>query len=102
METLETAQLQQRGATAERSSPGLCPSLCRLLEQKTTNWELRNDRNVPLRVVESGSPRSKSQHSQVLLRTLLQPSDFSLCPHVAGGAGELCGVSFTRALTPPS
>ena len=101
METLETAQLQQRGATAE-SSPGLCPSLCRLLEQKTTDWELRNDGNVPLRVVESGSPRSKSQHIQVLLRTLLQASDFSLCPLVAGGAGELCGVSFIRALTPPS
>ena len=68
METLETAQLQERGATAERSSPGLCPSLCRLLEQNTTDWELRNDGNVSLTVVESGRPRSKSQHSQVLLR----------------------------------
>ena len=48
METLETAQLQERGATAERSSPGLCPSLCRLLEQNTTDWELRNDGNVSL------------------------------------------------------
>ena len=101
METLETAQLQERGATAERSSPGLCPSLCRLLEQNTTDWELRNDGNVSLTVVESGRPRSKSQHSQVLLRTLWQASDFSLCPQVAEWAGELCAL-FIRPLTPPS
>ena len=34
-------------------------------------------------------------------------ADFLLCPHVAKGAGELCGVSFVRALilfmrAPPS
>lgn len=70
---------------------------------------LRNSRKVLLTVLEARSPRSGSQHDQVLVRALLglQTAKFSWHPYVVGGAQGSVGlyrrvpVPFMRASTPP-
>lgn len=55
-----------------------------------------------LTVLETGSPWSRctdSASGESLLPSS-QMAVFSMCPHVAEGARELCGVSFIRALIP--
>ena len=62
-----------------------------------TGW-LINNRNLFLTVLEAISPKSGCQCGWV--RALFWASGFSLCPHVAEGTRELCGVSFIRTLIP--
>ena len=63
-----------------------------------TGW-LINNRNSFLTVLKTGSSRSGCQCVQVRASSLLI-TNFWLYTHTAGWAGELCEVSFIRALIP--
>ena len=63
-----------------------------------TGWLISN-RNLFLTVLEAGSPRSGCQHGQV--NVPFWGVDFLLYFHMAGGARELCGISFQSWGPPP-
>lgn len=44
--------------------------------------------------------RSGYKHARGTPSSWVKVADFSLCPHMAGGERELCGVPFRRALIP--
>lgn len=52
--------------------------------------------NAFLTALEAGSSRSMCQHGPV--RTLVQVTEFSLCPHVVEGAREFSGAVLVRAI----
>ena len=53
-------------------------------------------KHVSLTELAARSPRSRARRSGVWS----EPASFSLCPHIAGGVRELCGISLIRALIP--
>ena len=77
-----------------------CSSCCNRMSQ--TGW-LLNNRNSFLTGLEAGKSRIKSLADSVSAESTLSCSwaaGFSLRPHMVGAAGELSGVSLTRASIP--
>lgn len=73
----------------------------RRLSLHTTHWVAYKYKNLLFTILEAGSPRAGCQHGWVRI------ADFSMHPHLAEGALELCGISLFRALNsfirvPPS
>lgn len=73
----------------------------RRLSLHTSHWVAYKYKNLLFTILEAGSPRAGCQHGWVRI------ADFSVHPHLAEGALELCGISLFRALNsfirvPPS
>lgn len=66
-------------------------------------WVAYNIRNLLLTVLEAEKSENKMLADLVSRENLFPGSQMavlSLCPHMAEGERELCGVSFIRALSP--
>lgn len=71
--------------------------------RNTIDWVLINDRHSFLMVLEVGKSEIKAPTNWVSGESPPSGSQravFSLCPHMAGGVGELSGASFIRTLAP--